>query len=108
MRAGKLRHLISIETPTSTKGKFSDKVVTWELFRKVWANIETLKGNERATASASWPTSDVKITLRYIAGVLPTMRVVYEGSIYSILNVNDVELNHQEIILTTETGMKGS
>lgn len=106
MQAGKLRHYVRIELPFSTKNKFSEKAVEWQLFNKVWANIETLRGNDKAVAATSWPSATNKISMRYLKGLLPTMRIVYEDVVYSILNINDVELRHRDIEITAESGVK--
>lgn len=108
MRAGDRRHLISIEQPIKTKDKFKADTVEWQLFNKVWASIESLKGYEKTVAKASWPTATVKIGMPFIKGLLPTMRVTYEGVIYSILDVDDVDLRHRDVYLVCETGMKGA
>jgi len=44
MRAGTLRHKVRIEVPVQVKQKNSSVSTTWNLYREVWANIETLKG----------------------------------------------------------------
>lgn len=105
MRSGTLRHLIEIQVPTSVKQPNSSAKVTWNTYRKVWANIESLKGFERQVVTTSWPAADVKISFRYVAGLLPTMRVLYEGKSYSILNIADDEERHRDIVLTTQTGV---
>lgn len=106
MRAGQKRHIIRIEKPVKVKSSTGSVTTTWELFRNTWASIETLRGYEKQSAVASWPGSDTKIGFTYIAGLLPTMRVVYNGSIYSILNINDVEERRREIQLTCQSGVK--
>jgi len=105
MRSGTLRHKIRIEVPVSVKQANSSVKTTWELYSSPWANLETLKGFERQVATTSWPAADVKITFRYIAGLLPTMRVVYNGRSYSILGIADDEERHRDIVLTTQTGV---
>ena len=106
MRSGQLRHIVRVESPIKTKTSSGSTATTWELFRNVWANIETLRGYEKQSAAASWPGSDSRITIRYIAGLLPTMRIVYNEVIYSILNIDDVEQRHREIIMVCQSGVK--
>jgi SPP1 family predicted phage head-tail adaptor len=105
MRSGTLRHKVRIEVPVKVKQANSSEKITWELYREVWANVETLKGFERQVVTTSWPAADVKITIRYVAGLLPTMRVVYNGRSYSILGINDIEEQHRNVELTTQTGV---
>ena len=108
MRAGKRRSFITIEVPTNVKQANGSMLTTWSTFNQLWASIETLRGNERATATAIWPTADQKITFRYIFGVLPTMRIVFNDTVYSILNVNNVDMRGRELQLLTNSGVKAS
>jgi len=105
MRSGTLRHRVRLEVPVQVKQANGSVVTTWNLYREVWANLETLKGFERQVATTSWPASDVKISMRYVAGLLPTMRVVYNGRSYSILGIADDEERHRDVTLTTQTGV---
>ena len=106
MRSGQLRHIIAVQSPVRVKTDKGSVTTTWELFRNVWANIEALKGYEKQSASASWPGADVKISLRYLAGLLPTMRITYDNKIYSILFINDVEERHRDMELICQSGVK--
>lgn len=108
MRTGSLRHLVTIQSPVKTKSLTGAVGSQWELFRQVWANIETFKSIERQAANAAWPGADVKITMRYMAGLLPTMRIVYDDVIYSILGINDIEMRHREMELTCQSGVKSA
>lgn len=105
MRSGTLRHKVRLEVPVQVKQPNGSVKTTWELYANPWANIETLKGFERQVATTSWPASDVKISMRYVAGLLPTMRVVYNGRSYSILGIADDEERHRDVTLTTQTGV---
>lgn len=109
MRAATLRKQINIEVPVEVKSVTGAVTKTWQSYRsKVWASIETLRGYERQTAVATWPSADVKIEIRYIAGLLPTMRIVYDNKVYSILGINNVEERNREMIITTQTGVKSA
>jgi len=109
MIIGQLRHNIRIEVPVITKDKFGAPVTTWNLYSSVWASIESLKGYDKAAAAANYPGADATIVIRYLAGVLPTMRIVYGNQIYSILGIpNNVDLRNRSIELTCQTGIKAS
>jgi SPP1 family predicted phage head-tail adaptor len=108
MRTGKRRCFIEIQVSTQVKQPNGSMLTVWNKYIKLWASIETLKGNDKTTAVASWPKADQKITFRYVLGILPTMRVVFNDKIYSILNVNNVDERNRELVLTTESGVKAS
>jgi SPP1 family predicted phage head-tail adaptor len=69
-----------------------------------------MKSFERANANAVWPGADVKITIRYLAGLRGNMRIVDDaGVIYAILGQpNDIERRHQWVELTCQSGVKAS
>ena len=106
MRAGQNRNFVRIEIPVPTKDKFSAVTVEWQLFNKVWASIEFIKAFEKVAVAASWPTATNNISFRYIKGLLPTMRIVFEDKVYSILGINDVDLRHREVVCICESGAK--
>ena len=108
MRTGELRSFITIESPVITKSKTGAATTTWETFRQVYAHIEQLRGYEKQSANATWPGADYKITLRFIAGLLPTYRIVFEDKIFSIFAINDVDMRHREIELVCQQGVKAA
>lgn len=105
VRTGQRRCFVTIEVPTQTKQNNGSMLTVWNRYVQLWASIETLRGNEKATAVAVWPSANQKITFRYVEGILPTMRVVFNNMIYSILNVNDIDFRNRDIVLTTNSGI---
>lgn len=106
MRAGARRCFIKIEVSTQVKQPNGSMLTVWNKYIQLWASIETLRGTEKVSAIAAYPSADQKICFRYVAGILPTMRVVYNDIIYSILNVNNVDMRNREIELTTNSGVR--
>lgn len=106
MRTGTRRSFIRIEVPTQIKQPNGSILTVWNKYIELWACVQTLKGNERTSSAATWPSADQKITFRYVAGILPTMRVVFNDVVYSILNVNNVDMRNREIVLTTNSGVR--
>ena len=107
MRASTLRNRVRIEYPVQVKSATGAMTTTWSTFKdNVPASIETMKGINRQAAQAAWPGADVKICMRYISGLLPTMRIVFEDHIYSICGQpNDVDMRHRELEITAKTGV---
>jgi SPP1 family predicted phage head-tail adaptor len=56
----------------------------WVEFSKAWASIEALSAKDLIAAQAGQSEISGRIVIRYQAGVLPTMRVLYRDMIYSI------------------------
>jgi head-tail adaptor len=53
MRAGAMRHPITIESATETHGSDGSVIQTWHTFATVWASIEPLVGKEYFAAERS-------------------------------------------------------
>ena len=107
-RPGQRRSRIVIQNPVKTKQANGSVNITWNTFATLWAKVETLEGRSREAAQASWPKAENKITIQYKSGILPTMRVSFNGTIYSILNVNNVDMRNRELVLTCESGVAAS
>ena len=108
MRSGTLRSFIMIQQPGKVKSDSGAMTTTWSTFKQVWAGIRTMRGYEKQSAESSWPGADSKIKIRYVAGLLPTMRILYNNVIYSIFDIDDIDERHREIIFTCQSGAKSS
>lgn len=104
MRAGELRHRVTIEKPDDSASAWNGSR-TWSTYQTVWAKIEPVRGNERTDEDTKKNQADVthRITIRYLRGLKPSMRISFEGRIFSfqvIRNVN--ERNREMEILALE------
>lgn len=105
MRSGKRRCYIKIEKPAQVKQPNGSMLTTWTEFISLWASIETLKAYEKEALAASWPEASQKVTFRYVDGILPTMRIVFNNMIYSVLGINNVDMRNRDLIITTKSGV---
>lgn len=87
MNAGKLRHRVIFQVKTADRdpktGEFLEAV--WVEFATVWAAFEPLSSREFLAAKAEQSEATARIVIRYRPGVLPTMRIIHRGEIYSIV-----------------------
>lgn len=87
MQAGKLRHRIDIEEFTQVRdpdtGEFAEPawVAKWP---KCPARVEPLSARDLVAAKAAQSEATARMVIRYRPGVLPTMRIIYRGQVYSI------------------------
>lgn len=87
MQAGKLRHRIDIEEMTTIRdpatGEYGEPqwVARWP---KCPARVEPLSARDLVAAQAAQSEATARMVIRYRAGVLPTMRIVYRNEVYSI------------------------
>lgn len=108
MKGGARRHLIRVERPVKVKTATGGTTITWELFKQMWASIKTLRSFEKQSANASWPGSDSKISIWYVSGILPTMRINHKGKIYSILGINNIEERNRDLEFICQSGVSAS
>jgi len=101
--AGKLKDRIVIQQRSTSKDGFGEQLHTWTTFNTVWARVEPLSGKEFFAAQEFRAEVTTKITIRYLSGVLPKMRVSFDGSIYDIHAVmNIIEENKKMVLMCSE------
>lgn len=86
MEAGKLRHLVEIQHKITRRDPVTGNFLApaWVEFAKVWAAVEDLSARDLVAAKAGQSQVTGRVVIRYRPGVLPTMRVVHRGELYSI------------------------
>jgi len=84
IRAGELRNLVTIQTPTVTVTN-GDPATTWATFSQVWAKVEPLSTGEQQRAAMVEAQLSHRITIRYLSGVLPTMRILWGTRIFYLV-----------------------
>jgi SPP1 family predicted phage head-tail adaptor len=100
MRAGRLRHRITIQQPVITRDGTGESLETWGAFAVVWAAVEPLRGREMFAAQEMHSEITTRIRLRYLAGIDTTMRVLFEGRTFLIVHPPiDPEMRHVEMQL---------
>lgn len=100
MEAGKLRNRVRIESPgTPTRGAMGSIVPAWEEYATVYANVEPLRMREFVAARAAQVEVDLRVTVRFKAGILPSWRVVWNGANYPIVSVVNVEGRNKSLEL---------
>jgi SPP1 family predicted phage head-tail adaptor len=99
MRIAKLRHSIAIERVTETQDTDGSVVETWSPYATVHASIEPMSGREYFAAQSTQADETHRISLRYLSGVTPKMRVNYASRIFDILSVINVNERNRELQL---------
>ena len=86
MRAGVLRHRITLQVPGLTQDPETGEMLPgWETsWEKVPASVEPLSARDLIAAQAGQSEASGRMVIRYRVGVLPTMRILHRGEIYSI------------------------
>lgn len=108
MRAGRLRHRLTVERFTTTQNAFGEEEQTWATLATVWGGIEPLRGNERQRAMQVQSTEEVRIVLRWsseIADLNAADRVVFGSKVYDISAVLSIDERNREFhVMAREHG----
>lgn len=105
MRAGLLRHLITIQTRAAgALDSYGGSNPAWSTFAEVWAQIEPTTGREYVKDGANKAALLTRFVLRYLDGVTPQMRVSFEGKVYNIREVINERQRNRMLTLVCEAG----
>ena len=99
MDAGRLDKRISIERHEVGQDETGEPIDAWIPTYSVWASIEPLQGREYIAAMAVQAERTIRIRLRYLPGIVPTMRVVYQGRVFAITTAINVREENIELQL---------
>ena len=84
MRAGQLRHLLTLQALVAGQDEIGQPVQTWTDVATDYGDVRFLKGLEAVKAGASTSVADCSIRVRYRAGVTAGMRYVEGSTVYDI------------------------
>ena len=88
---GKLDRRITIQSLTQGSGSpYGEPTQTWTTWATVWANVYSGGGREFEAARQITAEIDTQFQVRWIDGLTPTMRILYEGRTYDILRIQEV------------------
>ncbi len=93
VRAGLLRKRITIQNTTASQDTYGAQNITWENFAvNRPAEVTPLSGREFFDAQQTQSSIEVRFKIRYIRGIKPKMRILYNGEGYdiqSVINLNE-------------------
>jgi len=91
MPIGKLDRRITIQQLTHGVGSvYGEPTQNWDDWATVWANVYYGGGREFEAARQLNAEISVQFQIRHIAGLLPTMRILYEDRYYDIERIDEV------------------
>lgn len=108
MRAGKLRHKVTIQAPGLTQDPVTGEIrPEWTDFASVFASIEPLSARDFIAAQANQSEITARIVIRYREGLLPTMRILHRGKVYAIQGVlPDAKSGLEYLTIPVSEGVK--
>ena len=78
---------ITIQSAGATQDANGEIVPGWTDVATVWAGVLDITGREYVAAGATQASAQTKITIRYMPGIVPAMRVVHGTNIYNVESV---------------------
>lgn len=85
MRAGALRHNVTIQQLTEADDNQGGYTSTWTTFATAAATVAPVKGEEMLEHKKLESTITHKIFIRYISGVTAKMRIVFGSRTFEIV-----------------------
>lgn len=87
MEAGKLRQRVIIQQQVKTANSIGEDEITWQTWQTVWMKIIPSSGQIYYAAKQADSMVNGYFSMRYLEGVLPTMRILFGTRILAILAV---------------------
>lgn len=91
IRVGSLDQQITIQSRSLAKQSSGQETETWSNFAaSIWANISYGAAGEKYEADEKVSETEIIFTIRYLASVNETMRVVYDSENYYIKSISRI------------------
>ena len=98
MRAGQLRHLVTVQSRSATPDTYGEPAQTWSnLHANQPASIEPLSGRELINAQAVQSDVTHRLRMRYVAGVETKHRVIFGTRVFDIRAVRNIDERNIEL-----------
>ena len=106
MKAGALRERITIQAAATGQDSYGAPAQGWvDVATSVPASVQDLNGREYLAAAAMQNAVQTKIMIRYLAAVVPAMRVLHGANTYNIEAVLDKDGHRREMLLMCRKGL---
>jgi len=105
MKAGELRHLVTLQTLDVGQDDVGQPVHTFTNFADVYADVRYLSGLETVKSGAALGILRASIRIRWRPDILPTMRVLHGAVIFDIKAVQVDPTGRTYYDLVCESGV---
>ena len=108
--AGRLRHYATVQNPAYGEPDARGQVhESWQtVYGNVPSEILTMSGRELELAKQIVPQATTKITMRYHSSVTNKSRIVWQGNVYNVEYVDNVQQRNLVLVLTCTHDIKNS
>jgi SPP1 family predicted phage head-tail adaptor len=99
MIIGKLRHRLTLQSPTETRGATGEVLVAYSTDSTVWGSLRPLTGREVSASNQTVEEINYRAEIRYHSTIKSEWRVVNDSNTYEVVTVlNYDELNEYMIL----------
>jgi SPP1 family predicted phage head-tail adaptor len=102
IRAGDLDTRVRIERRSTVQDAAGEPALAWELVAERWASIERTPGSEIYASAQRNGRVPTVFRLRYLADVVPAMRLIAQGRVYDIRSVVRPRGRASDMLLVTD------
>lgn len=108
MKAGGLRETIQLFASTATTGTSGQAISSWSAtpFATLNARKRTLSQREETVASARNSTEDAVFEIRYVDGIVDTMRLLHGSTYYDITDIVDPTGRKAQLMIYASSGKR--
>lgn len=97
--AQELNEKIEFQRYEETQNEDGDIVKGWATYASAFAKVEPLVGREYIAAMAEQAENNIKVTLRYQAGIKQADRMLLAGEPWDIRSVQNIKFRNRELLL---------
>jgi SPP1 family predicted phage head-tail adaptor len=105
MQAALLRKRITIQIRSTTKDSYGQPLTEWSDIATVWGEVAPMSGRELLAAEAVQSSLTHSVSIRYFAGLKPSMRIKYGDRLFDIQSVIDEDERHRTMTLLCVEGL---
>lgn len=100
-QAGRLRHRVTIQQASVSQQASGAPVRTWANVATVWAQVRTQSGGEQRNEGADQVVAALyyAVTIRYRAGLEPTMRVLWGSRVLEVTAIQEPDNRQRSLTL---------
>jgi SPP1 family predicted phage head-tail adaptor len=98
VRAGKLRHSVTIKSASASRDEFGGSTDSWSTTEAIYVSIDPLTGRELEVARQVHGEAVCRIGMRYTTNAVITNRIAFGSRTFEIVDVQNPEERNEEIL----------
>lgn len=101
MRAGSLRHRLTLQEKSVTRDSYGGETITWVDVRTIWAELNPWTMREELVERRKQGESIIGAKIRSVDIDL-SMRLLFDGTGYQIVNIDPTNKHRGELLITAK------